>query len=216
MSDTEQIKAAFLGEPQEAPEPPKPDPPAQEPPAEPPDPPKPAATVAETKEQSNNQEAPEPIRDPEAYVKANLEKYQRLLSKSEEKAAALEAKLTEIEAGKQADFKAQLEAAKADWSSEVQTALDAVKDTAIKVLGFDEERAKKARALLTATDAESLQAQIDALSDLKPTTSTPRPAIGNSGQDTKPSKGQEIYDHIRGRNRGNTTAAYDAFKGPSE
>lgn len=161
---------------------------------------KPQPVAQETETKTENQDA-DAIRDPEAWARAQVEKYQRLQAKANKEAKDLRARLLQIEESKQAEFKARLDEVEAGLQAQVNAALETAKETAIKSLGLSEEQATKAKALLTATDAETLQAQIEGLTVLIPKGTTARPAVGNSGESAKPSMAQQIHARNKQSNR---------------
>lgn len=134
--------------------------------------------MSEEQEQSPNPEQPEAveptetpetreqetIRDPEAFVKANVEKYQRLLRREEERVKELEKLNSDLEAFVKTGFKTELDKITADLEAAKKEAEQSRVDSLITGLlakaGLDVEEDK---AFITGTDEDTIRAQVEKL-----------------------------------------------------
>lgn len=110
----------------------------------------------------------EPIRDPEAWAKAEVDKYQRLHSKAQDRIKALEAQMTTMQESQKQAVQQQIDEMKAEMQQQVDESraalVKAKREKAVLAAGLPETAAQ----FITADEDEEIATQVAQLKELAP------------------------------------------------
>lgn len=110
----------------------------------------------------------EPIRDPEAWAKAEVDKYQRLHSKAQDRIKALEAQMATMQESQKQAVQQQIDEMKAEMQQQVDESraalVKAKREKAVLAAGLPETAAQ----FITADEDDEIATQVAQLKELAP------------------------------------------------
>lgn len=144
------------------------------------------AQVPEAPDNDNNQQTPPPegqgIQNPEAYYKAQAEKFQRLHSKAETDIATVKAQLESLQGSQAEALQKKLDELTGELETQKSQAeadrVDAMRMKALAAAKLDPETMLE---FVTATDTDGIKAQVEKLAGFASPTQQRGSHLGNAG-----------------------------------